>query len=280
MMLKKILTGVLTVGLLSMASSADACTLYAAQGECVEGGGALITKIRDFKPMPQTLKVVKTGTYAYYGLFSGENRDKQIVKAGVNEKGLAVVTAMASCIPEKERRSYPSRPVIRQVLSECITVDEALQHPEFFVGPKFVMLADAKEIALVEIGDDGKTAVKRRTDSYLNHTNYYLDDKFDYLNIRVKESPLVRYDRINELMAEDWPYTMEDFQRYSQDQHDGLDNSLWRIGSRPDISQTLAAFIVRLQPDGDFQVWVKYRPEITDKGQEKTVMLSKQEIFK
>ena len=278
--MKKFLLSSLLIASLSMPLAAQACTLYAAQGDVVEGGGTLITKIRDFQPQNQELRVVRKGKYAYFGLFSGTSPDKYIVKAGVNEKGLVAVSAMASCIPEKERRKHANKAVLRRVLAECSTVDEALQHPEFYYGPKFVMLGDAKEIACVEIGAEGKTSVKRTANDSLAHTNYYLDEKFAELNMRVKESPRVRYQRINELLQNTAkPYTLDDFIAFSQDQNDGLDNSLWRFGSSTTISQTLAAFIVRVEPDSSFTVWLKYRPEIEDRGHEIVVEKTREDIF-
>lgn len=277
--MKKILLSMLIAGFASLPLGAQACTLYGAQGDAVEGGGSIITKIRDFRPQAQSLRVVKSKNYSYFGLFSGENRDKQVIKAGVNEKGLTVVTAMAGSIPKKQRDAMAKRPCTRKILANCATVEEALQHPDYYFGPRFVMIADAKEIAYVEIGNKGEHKIKRTKNNTLTHTNHYLESGMEAYNIKIGPSSMARYNRINELVNSRDKLSFEDFKTFSQDQNAGPDNSIWRLGSKPGKSETLAAFIVRIYDQGEFQLWLKYRPEIEDKGKEEIVVMDRKDMF-
>lgn len=259
---------------------ASACTIFAAQGDCVEKGGTLIAKVRDFQPGPQELRLNAKGKYAFYGLYGGSDRERLSCRGGVNEKGLVVVNAMTSCIPKKQRLTYPSKPTIRMVLQNCASVAEALERKELFYGTKFLIIGDSKEIALIEIGAEGETSIKREKNNCLAHTNYYLDSKFADFNIRVGESSATRYQRITELLeTTEKPFSLQNFINFTQDQNAGPDNSIWRLGSGPKVSESLAAFVVKIAPDGDFKLWIKYRPEVEDKGNERIVELTREDIF-
>lgn len=277
--MKKLFVGIMMLGFSIIPISVSACTIFSAQGSSVDGGGSIITKIRDFRPQAQSLRLVKTDKYSYFGLYSGQDRNRQVIKAGLNEKGLTVVTAMAGSIPKKQREAMASRPCTRKILANCATVAEALQHPEYYFGPRFVMLADAEEIAYVEIGDKGEHKIKRAKNATLTHTNHYLEAGMEAYNIKLGPSSLARYKRINQLVQANNKLTFEDFKAFSQDQNDGPDNSLWRVGSAPGKSETLAAFVVRIYSEGDFLLWLKYRPEIEDKGKEEIILLNRKDIF-
>ena len=189
-------------------------------------------------------------------------------------------TAMASVIPKMQRQAYPHNSCIKRLLQECKSVDKALECKDAFLGPKFVLLADADEIALVEVGEEGNTVITRTSNAYLHHTNHYLSPEMSYLNIRYKESSHTRYGRMQELLeSTPAPFTLETFKSFSQDQHDGPDNSIWRVGSRRNISQSLGAFIADIRSPEDFSVWIKYRPKPEDAGKEQFLELTKQDIF-
>lgn len=257
----------------------EACTLFAANGELVDGGGSLIAKNRDFKPQNQEVRLVTNGKYAYYGLFSKSENGNWSVKAGVNEKGLAVVSAMSSCIPGKLRKAMKSKPFMSLALKSYASVAEFLEHKDELLGPRFIMVADSKEIACVEVGDMGKLSVQRGKNSVLSHTNHYLDEELQNLNIKIGESSLERLKRINTLLkSEDKPFELINFVQMSQDKNAGLNNSIWRIGE-PNTSQTLASFIVLIKPDNDFKIYLKYRPTIDMQGKEFVLVLPKEDIF-
>lgn len=261
-------------------NTALGCTIFAAQGSEVSGGGSMIVKNRDFKPSPQRLKLVKEDGYAYYGLFSERKGGREALRAGVNEHGLAVVSAMASSLGKDVLRAQKWRPFMRHALAECASVDEVLQRKELFLGPQFIIIADAKEIACIEVALHGKYKVTRRSNSHLYHTNRYIADEYQYLNRKSTTSADARYQRIEELLSTSpTPYSQEDFIAFSQDRNGGPNNSLWRVGSSATGTQPMATFLVNIKPDGDFSVWVKYRPEVKDKGNEQVVELTKDQIF-
>ena len=278
-MLTKICS-LLVAGCFTLGSSALACTLFSAAGDSVVGGGSLIVKNRDFKPEPQMLKTVHEDGNAFLGLYAMTGPNKWSLKGGVNSKGLVVVSATASSLTKAQRQSMPSKAYIKAALKNCGSVAEALSNKNNFVTPQFIMLADKHEIAYVEVAGPGIINVQRRAQGCLTHTNHYLGNEFAYLNSNSVPSSHARYARINELVnAGNGPFTLEDFIRFSQDQNDGPDRSIWRTGSTPTISQTLATFAVQLLPEDGFKVWVKYRPESNMRGQEKIVSYSSSELF-
>jgi len=261
---------------------ASACTLFAAQGDAwVQGGGSLIVKNRDWRPEWQEVRLVRTHTYAYYGIFGGEDEHLQL-KGGVNEKGLAVFSASASSIPKAERLAdeAPRRATLSGLLGECASVDEALQQTELFSGAKFLLLADAHEIAYVEIAPGGRYAVQRTQNGPLWHTNHYLLPDLVTANVNIGMSSRTRYARIGELLTDGVkPYTLDDFVAFSQDETGGPDNSIWRTGSRADGPQTLATMAIWLPPSGSPEIYVKIRYAPDDAGKEDVFTLDGEELF-
>jgi hypothetical protein len=76
--------------------AAESCTLWAAVGEATRGGGSLVVKNRDWRPdhRQEIKRVTPKQGFRYFGLFATGN-DEPGLKAGVNEKGLVVVSATA-----------------------------------------------------------------------------------------------------------------------------------------------------------------------------------------
>lgn len=259
-----------------------ACTLFAAQGDAwVQGGGSLIVKNRDWRPEWQEVRLVRSHTYAYYGIFGGEDKHLQL-KGGVNEKGLAVFSASASSIPKAERLAddAPRMATLSGLLGECASVEEALQQTELFSGAKFLLLADASEIAYVEIAPGGRYAVQKTSNGPLWHTNHYLLPELVTSNVNIGMSSRMRYARIGALLTDGVkPYTLDDFVTFSQDETAGPDNSIWRTGSRADGPQTLATMAVWLPPSGSPEIYVKIRYAPDEAGQEDVFTLDGAELF-
>lgn len=270
----------LLAGCLCLSNSALACTLFSATGDSVVGGGSIIVKNRDFKPEPQMLKVVREDGNAFYGLYAMTSPNKWSLKGGVNAKGLVVVSASASSIPKAQKQAMPTKPYIKNTLKHCNNVAEALSNKENFVSPQFLMLADNREIAYVEVAGPGQIHVERKSQGSLTHTNHYLGTELSYLNGNPVVSSHVRYARINELVNNTTaPFSLDDFIRISQDQNAGVNNSIWRVGSTPTSTQTLATFAVQLLPNEGFKVWIKYRPEPNMRGQEEIVSYNSSDLF-
>jgi hypothetical protein len=234
--------------------AAAGCTLFAAAGPDVEGGGCLLAKNRDWRDDGhQSLRIVKpAGGQTYYSLYVSGG-DAPGTKAGVNVAGLAVVMATVGTIPKAERQAdHATTSLLPKLLSHCASVAEALGHEDLFQGPRFLLLADRAEIAMVEIGLDGRHAVQRAKQGVLTHTNHYLlADMLGCNETKPGLSSTTRLARVGQLLtAAPRPLTAAAFETIAHDQHDGPDNSLFRLGSKPGATRTQATFLVSLPPAG------------------------------
>ncbi len=245
------------------------CTLFGAQGSRVQDGGAILVKNRDWRPEYQEMRLVQGTRYRFYGLYGG-TRDTMALKGGVNEKGLAVFSASASVIPASQRTGMGKKTgCIKRMLGTYATVEEALRKTDVWGGPKFFLLADATELAYVEVGKNNQIVVRRQKNGTLAHTNFYLSPAFQQLNLKAGISARHRYARIEALLASQHvPYQLDDLLQYSQDRSDGPDNSIWRVGSRLQGPQTIATFGVWLHAYAKPDVFVRVRQQPTDKGHE------------
>lgn len=237
---------------------AAACTLWAAAGQAA-GGGTIIAKNRDWAPdHTQELRLEKpVKGLAYYGLFAVGGSAPGL-KAGLNEKGLVVVTASASSIPTEQRRSMAyTKNLAARLLAECQTVDDVLNRVELFRGPQFLLLADRTKTACIEIGPGGAYTVRSVNDGPLFHTNHYLSPELAGANVKIGASSRERLGRIGVLLSSGQPYGLTDFVRFSMDQAAGPTNSIWRTGRTPSGERTLATWIVALPPGQAPQIYVR-----------------------
>jgi len=275
----------LFIGILMIAvGPAQACTLFAAAGEeWVQGGGVLVSKNRDWTPEVQEMRLVTGKGLKYYGLYSGKD-GKLTIKGGVNEKGLAVFSATAGTIPKAEREKMPyyRGTLIGHLLSKYSTIDEALADRPVYLGPRFLIMADRTKAAYVEIGPEGRMAVKETANGVLYHTNHYVAEDMLWANEKpAGESSLARYERIGQLLSETaHPFTLDNFVTFSHDKNAGPDNSIWRDGKTAKSTQTLAAFIVYLPPEGAPAIYVKLRRNPEDRGREEVIQVSADDLFK
>lgn len=230
---------------------ARACTLWAGAGERA-GGGTLLAKNRD-NPPDQTDSLVLTAPekgLPFLGLYATQQGKTRLV-AGINKAGLALVSATAGSVP-KALRKTPSNPrnLAAKVLAELSGVDQALAHTDWFAGhsPVIYMLADARKIAWIEIGPGGKVAWRVADRDTLTHTNHYLSPELAGENRVPGESSQARLARIEALLAQaPTPLTLETFAAMSRDRQGGPDNAVFRTGSTPQKTRTLATFLVRLE---------------------------------
>ena len=240
--------GTIVIMALSMIP-AQACTLWAANGNTVEGGGSLIVKNRDWLPdHQQKVKLILPEQgYRYIGLFTINGLHKGL-KAGINEKGLVVVSATAGSIPAKERKGMAYiRALSARLLKECSSVDEAIAETRLFVGPQILMIADRKKVATIEIGPAGNYSVLVKDNGVLFHTNHYIDQSMLEFNHTSGVSSQKRYGRIGELLnSAAQPYDLDTFISFSKDQTDGPDNSIFRTGSTPKKARTMAVWAVSI----------------------------------
>jgi len=272
----RVLITVLCIVFLGFIPETLACTLFAATGvDHVVNGGTLMAKTRDEKPVLQTLKLVKPEAgYNYYGLFAGKKALFCVV--GINERGLAVGMSTAGSISRKERLCsgiYRSKEGLRTneyMLCYCASVDEALALPdEFWHEPVNFILADKNKVAYVEVLPGGEKSVTVKTNGVIYHTNHYVNEDSLWANKKIRESSLTRYNRIEKLMTEEKVFSLNDFIQFSEDRNAGPNNSIYRVGTTPTSTQTLANFAVYIPKLGSPVLYIKYRQNPEDKGAEK-----------
>jgi hypothetical protein len=226
-------------------------------GSGVAGGGALAAKNRDWTPdSPGRLELVRPPGGLTYLALMVQGRKGWGVRAGVNQAGLTVLSAAASALPKNRRGGPPG--ISRRLLAGFSSVSEVLEKGEMFqgLGPRFYLLADARQVALVEIAPGGQARITSAHQGTLTHTNHYQSPDFAGFNQRRALSSHARQARVDALLAAaPRPLTLEAFQELSQDRGAGPDHSLWRTGTKPQGTRTLASFLVRLPLAGSPEVW-------------------------
>ena len=257
--MKNILVSLLITITLLLSAPVEACTLFAANGSVVDDGGTLLVKNRDWEPnQHQVIKFVpsKDG-YSYFGLYAEGTAAG--MKAGINEKGLTVVSATAGSIPSKERKNMPNKAgSLTKLLKDCASVEEALTRTDLFLGPKILMLADKKSVATVEIGPEGKFSIEQKENDYICHTNHYVAEDMLNFNKKIGQSSQKRYERICQLLDDaSSPFSLDVFLNFSNDRNDGPDNSIFRLGSNPANTRTMAVWAVKIPLDSSPEVYVR-----------------------
>jgi len=239
--------------------SSEACTLWGATGRWVEGGGTLIVKNRDWVPdHHQELAVLKPVEGFKSLALRAVGGAEPGVKAGVNEKGLVIVSASANQVPRAERKKFQQKKgLLRHFLATCAGVEDVLKNLDLMRRPVFYMIGDRKELALIEIAPDGRRSVTRRDSGTLVHTNHF--SAVDAPNLRKPgASSTQRLARIEELLkSREKPFVAEDFIRFSEDRSAGPDNSIWRTGSHSIKNRTLATWLVFIPASGRPQLYLK-----------------------
>lgn len=265
--------------ILFLPSLSYACTLFAAQGKLTTYGGLVLVKNRDWFPdHHQELRLIrKAGAYQYLGLFAVDGPSPGL-KAGVNEKGLVIVSAAADAIPKAVRMSISrTKGLTGRLLSTCAGVDEVLTKGELFYGPTFLMVADATKIAMIEIGLEGKYATEVIQNGIYSHTNHYLIETMLPFNLQIPRSSKERLTLIKKLFSQTPPpYDLPTFLKFSTNQENGPDNSIFRIGGGPKKPRTLAIWAMETYEKEPPLLYVK----IMNPGeQEKIFRANLREIF-
>lgn len=269
----------LLLGAFLFARPTYACTLWAAAGDRVSGGGTLIVKNRDWRPdHKQALKLVhpNEGIYSYYCLYAlGRYRG---AKAGINQKGLVVVSASSPFSRSRKNEMYSTPGLNHKLLANCANVQQAVESTGWFWGPRFLLLADAKEMALVAIGPEGEYAVTRTKNGVLYHTNHYVEPRLAHFNPRkTLTSSRARHARISRLLDGVKVFSLADFEAMAASRQGGPADALWRTGKKPTSTRTLSTWIVRHRPGGGAELYVK----IANPGEVvKEYRLKAPEIFK
>lgn len=235
--------------------SAEACTLWAGAGDSIVDGGTIISKNRDWLPdNQQQLRLVSnTKGYRFVSLYVTGNNSSG-TKAGINEKGLAIVTASPPSyleIPENYK-GKTTTPMLLTRYDSVASALNALQAGEWSRGPEYLVLSDPKEVACVEFGNNSTYDIVSRTNSGVTfHTNHYLAQELVSLNQGNLANSQKRYTKIQGFLQTKPQYDIADFRAYSDDP------TLWRIGRTPASVCTLASFMIRQFSDGQGTLYLK-----------------------
>ncbi|MCE1188651.1 MAG: C45 family peptidase [Ignavibacteria bacterium] len=236
------------------------CTLWSSAGTSVTGGGTLIAKNRDKKEFGfNSLRIYhpKHGL-RYLAMFA--QGEKGGVKGGINEKHFAVFTASAGSVSADDSESeLPGS--LRKMLSTASSVADIYNAPEKYlnVKPQFFMLADAFEIAWIEIGPDGQFRIEKKSNGSLWHTNHYVADDFRFYNNKISRSSETRYNRIAELLGSHEVLSLQDYIAFSDDRIAGPDDSICRTGSKPQKARTLMTVCIHITATSAPELYVKTR---------------------
>lgn len=229
-----------------------ACTLWGAAGADASGG-TIVSKNRDWPPdHVQVLKLQRPAKgYAYFGLHA-EGNDATGIKQGINEKGVAVMTATAGSIPKKVREAQPGRGgLMTTILTGYASCDEVLaDQDKLFTNrrPVFMLISDRQKILVLEIGLNGRYTLKAVESGPVVHSNHYLDETMQEFNRRISQSSATRVKRIADLLEQKaTPYDTACFAELSRDRKNAPDHSLWRDGKG---SHTLSSWIVETPAAG------------------------------
>ncbi|GFK95044.1 hypothetical protein NNJEOMEG_02897 [Fundidesulfovibrio magnetotacticus] len=255
------LLAVLLPALLLWAGNAPACTLWALQGADVAGGGSILVKNRDFAPDHPTrfALLAPRGGYRVAAMLSVTPEGRTMVVGGVNEKGLAVVTATAGTIPRSLRleriREGGLVGAARTLLSRCASVDEVFADKETLarLAPAFALVADARRVAVLECSGTGYALEPVPAGAFAAHTNHpELPGGPEDLRQR-PDAPgsVARLERIRSLLAQaSRPLVLDSAASFSRDSVAGPDQSIFRTGSKPSSPRTLGMLAVWLPPGG------------------------------
>lgn len=239
---------------------AKSCTLWAVTGDRAKDGKTIIVKNRDWAPDNcNEIRIIKPDEgFAYIALYAAGGNNEG-VKGGINEKGLVIISASASTLPKEER--FGDKGFMTKILTSCNSVDGVLKEKELIskASPMFYMVADRKTIAFIEIGLNGKYFIRKTENGILYHTNHYTDSNLKEFNKKENQSSYIREKRIKELLeSHSNPLNTEDFIKFSEDKNDGPDNSIWRTGSTPEKTRTLATWIVEIPKNDVPCLYVKF----------------------
>jgi hypothetical protein len=238
----------------------EACTLWGAAGDAVAGGGALVAKNRDWTPDHRQELVVLRPPDGYRSVaLMAVGNDEPGVKAGVNEKGLVIVSATAGQFPSADRKKIQQKKwLMRHFLATCASVEDVLKQIELMRRPVFYLVGDRTELAVIEVAPGGRRSVTRKVSGTLHHTNHYCTSEPPDLNRKPGASSRQRYARIEELLKiTEKPFDLDGFIHFSADRNAGPDNSIWRTGSDPAGQRTLATWLVSVPPSGSPQLYLK-----------------------
>ncbi|KAF0233870.1 MAG: hypothetical protein FD177_1282 [Desulfovibrionaceae bacterium] len=233
-----------------------ACTLWSLSGDHVQGGGTLIAKNRDFTTdIPNHFEVITPENgYRMFAMVATSAEGKRSLVGGVNEHGLAVVTATVGTIPKDERisrsRAGKLQNPTRTLLTRFQSLRELLASPETLrmLYPVFALVADSTGAVMIEASGGDYRILPVAPGEAGVHTNHPLTNDFpDIWETRAAKGSQVRLDRMRTLLDQSHgKLGLSGFSALSLDRDGGPDQSIFRVGSasgKPRTLGTLAAWL-------------------------------------
>lgn len=264
----------LCLAVLTLNSPASACTLWTVSGERVQGGGTLIAKNRDFTTdMPNHFEVVNPQSgYRMFALVATNAEGRRSLVGGVNEHGLAVVTATVGTIPKDERinrtRAGKLKNPTRAILTQFRSLRELLDSPEALRGlyPVFALVGDSTGTVMVEVSGGDYRILPVPPEEPGVHTNHPLSRDFpDIWEREAAKGSEVRLERMRDLLGQSpRKLGLSGFAALSLDRDGGPDQSIFRVGSAPRKPRTIGTLAAWLPPGGAPVVFAR----LTNDGQE------------
>jgi len=281
-LLARITLFLLAAFLLTQGVPAFSCTLWSLSGERVQGGGTLIAKNRDFTTdMPNHFEVITPQSgYRMFAMVATNSEGKRNTVGGVNEHGLAVVTATVGTIPKEERisrsRAGKLQNPSRAILTRFRSLRELLDNPETLrsLYPVFALVADSTGAVMIEASGGDYRILPVSPQEPGVHTNHPLTSDFpDIWETKAAKGSQVRLERMRGLLDQSpGKLGLAAFTALSLDRDGGPDQSIFRTGSAPGRPRTLGTLAAWLPPSGAPVVFTR----LTNDGQgveEKTFTL-------
>lgn len=238
-----------------------ACSLWAVTGDKSKNSRTLIAQNWD---VPQGAAgelrlVIPEKGFRYLGLFSLNQKAFSNPVAGINERGLAIVSASADTIMKSKKLKGRSD-LLEIILTTLTSVDSVLENRNLIAKsrPVFLIVADHSKIALIQIGSGGRCTVEATGNGLLYQTNHYTSQNLLRENVRYIPNSPQRLNRLQNLLANHPdPFTIDDFLSIAGDRNNGPDNSIWRVGGFSKKERTLASWVALLPGNSPPEVYFK-----------------------
>ena len=128
---------------------------------------------------------------------------------------------------------------------------EALSAGKWSGGPIYLILSDAKDVAVIEFGLKGIYRSESTYSGSVYHTNHYLNPDLQSLNPYQSGSSYKRADHIKNWLSTQKPFTVQDFIEESKNP------IIWYTGATPQAPSTLSTLIVSHSPNGDARLYLR-----------------------
>lgn len=187
------------------------------------------------------------------------------VVSGMNDKGLTVtINAARSDIPWGGAAT-PVSLVAREVLQYASNIDEAItiaKRRKMFVSESFLVGSAADHKAVIIEKTPDTLAIYDPGQDNIQCTNHYQSKAFEHQKLNVeqmeKSASVYRYQRLQELMQENYPLTPQKMANILRDRR-GLHGADIGEGNEKAVNQLIAHHSVIFQPDS-LRMWVSTQP--------------------